>query len=216
MRGADEGSDVAGRVTQRCRQRHAEPQEVRTGQGQDGFAVRSGRKAIEQIEIIAAELSAEVFGCRYAEVRVGSGALANLYAFMATCEPGDTIIAPPAAIGGHITHHGPGAGGRYKLTTVPAPVSADGYTVDVAALRTLAWRVQPRLITIGASLNLFPHPVAEVRQIADEVGARVLFDAAHLCGMIAGRAWPHPLQQGAHMCPSSLVSPVGVRPQPTI
>lgn len=177
--------------------------------GYPGEKYEMGLEAIEQIEIIAAELSAEVFGSRYAEVRVGSGALANLYAFMATCEPGDTIIAPPAAIGGHITHHGPGAAGRYKLTTVPAPASADGYTIDVAALQTLARRVRPRLITIGASLNLFPHPVAEVRQIADEVGARVLFDAAHLCGMIAGRAWPQPLQQGAHMMTMSTYKSLG-------
>src|SRR5262245_56444955 len=158
-----------------------------------------GLEAIEQIEVIAAELSAEVFGSRYAEVRVGSGALANLYAFMATCRPGDTIIAPPSSIGGHITHHRPGAAGRYGLTCVPAPVDADGYTIDVDALRTIARQVRPALITVGGSLNLFPHPTATIRDIADEVGARVLFDAAHLCGLIAGRAWPQPLAEGAHL-----------------
>ena len=57
------------------------------------------------------------------------------------------------------------------------------------ALRTLAREVKPKLITVGGSLNLFPHPVAEIRAIADEVGAKLLFDAAHLSGMIAGRAW---------------------------
>ena len=81
-----------------------------------------------------------MFGAKYAEVRVASGALANLYVFMATCKPGDTIIAPPADIGGHVTHHGAGAAGLYGLKTVPAPVLADGYTVDVAALDRLAWR----------------------------------------------------------------------------
>ena len=83
---------------------------------------------------------AEVFGARYAEVRVGSGALANLYAFMATCRPGDTIIAPPADH--RRPRHPPraGAAGLYGLTTVDAPVDADGYTVDVDALRTLAQR----------------------------------------------------------------------------
>ena len=80
-----------------------------------------GLEAIEQIEIITAELAAEVFGARYAEVRVGSGALANLYAFMATCRPGDSIIAPPASIGGHVTHHAGGAAGLYGLTTVARP-----------------------------------------------------------------------------------------------
>ncbi len=106
--------------------------------GYPGEKYETGLEAIEQIEIIAAELAAEVFDAPYAEVRVGSGALANLYAFMATCLPGDTIIAPPAEIGGHVTHHGAGAAGLYGLTTVPAPVRADAYTVDVDALRNLA------------------------------------------------------------------------------
>ncbi len=177
--------------------------------GYPGEKYEMGLEAIEQIEVAAAELAAEVFGASFAEVRVGSGALANLYAFMATCKPGDTIIAPPASIGGHITHHGPGAAGLYGLTTVPAPVAADGYTVDVDALRELAHQVRPRLITIGASLNLFPHPVAEIRAVADEVGATLLFDAAHLCGMIAGKAWPDPLAQGADLMTMSTYKSLG-------
>src|SRR3546814_9672799 len=67
-----------------------------------------------------------------------------------------SIIAPPAAIGGHVTHHAAGCAGLYGLTTHPAPVDADGYTVDLAALRKLAKEVRPKLITTGGSLNLFP------------------------------------------------------------
>jgi glycine hydroxymethyltransferase len=177
--------------------------------GYPGDKYETGLEAIEQIEIVAAELAAEVFGARHAEVRVGSGALANLYAFMATCRPGDTIIAPPPSIGGHVTHHGPGAAGLYGLTTVPAPVEADGYTVDVGALRALAEETRPALITIGGSLNLFHHPIAAVREIADSVGARVLFDAAHLCGMIAGQVWPQPLAEGAHLITMSTYKSLG-------
>ncbi|WP_051712714.1 serine hydroxymethyltransferase [Spirillospora albida] len=177
--------------------------------GYPGDKYETGLEAVERIEIIAAELAAEVFRARYAEVRVGSGALANLYAFMATCRPGDTIIAPPAAIGGHVTHHAAGAAGLYGLTTVPAPVAADGYTVDVAALRALAAEVRPSLITVGGSLNLFPHPVAAIREVADAVGARVLFDAAHLCGVIAGGAWPDPLAEGAHLMTMSTYKSLG-------
>jgi glycine hydroxymethyltransferase len=177
--------------------------------GYPGDKYEMGLEAIEQIEIIAAELTAEVFGARYAEVRVPSGAIANLYAFMATCRPGDTIIAPPASIGGHVTHHGAGAAGRYGLTIVPAPVDPTGYTVDVDGLRGLAQRVRPKLITVGASLNLFPHPVGKIRAIADEVGARVLFDAAHLSGLIAGRAWPQPLAEGAHLMSLSTYKSLG-------
>ncbi|HED13433.1 MAG TPA: serine hydroxymethyltransferase, partial [Gammaproteobacteria bacterium] len=77
------------------------------------------------------------------------------------------------------------------------------------ALEDLVKRVQPRLITIGGSLNLFPHPVREIRQIADTVGAKVLFDAAHQCGMIAGRQWPNPLQEGAHLMTMSTYKSLG-------
>jgi glycine hydroxymethyltransferase len=172
---------------------------TRPSLGYPGEKYEMGLEAIEEIEVIAARLAAEVFAARYVELRVGSGALANLYAFMAVCSPGDTIIVPPAAIGGHITHHPPGAAGLYGLHVVPAPVAREGYTVDVDALAALAARVRPRLITIGGSLNLHPHPVAEIRAVADEAGAKVLFDAAHLSGLIAGGAWPNPLQEGAHL-----------------
>lgn len=180
--------------------------------GHPGEKYEMGLEAVEEIEVLAADLACQVFRARHAEVRVGSGALANLYAFMASCEPGDTIIAPPAAIGGHVTHHGPGAAGLYRLRTLEAPVLADGYTVDVVALRALAQEARPRLITIGGSLNLMPHPVAAIREIADEVEAYLLFDAAHLCGMVAGGAWPDPLAQGAHLMTMSTYKSLGGPP----
>ncbi len=106
--------------------------------GYPGDKYEMGLEAIEKIEVIAAELAAEIFNARYAEIRVGSGALANLYAFMATCAPGDRIIVPPPAIGGHVTHQQPGAAGLYGLEIHMAPVDADGYTVDVEKLRDMA------------------------------------------------------------------------------
>ena len=154
--------------------------------GHPGAKYEMGLEAIEQIEVIAADLACRVFGARFAEIRVGSGALANLYAFMATCQPGDSIIVPPASIGGHITHRPAGAAGLYGLEVHECPVDAGRFTVALDALADLAERVRPALITIGTSLNLMPHPVSEIRSIADNVGAAVLFDAAHACGMFAG------------------------------
>jgi len=182
---------------------------ARPSLGYPGDKYETGLEAIEEIEVIAAALAAEVFGATHAEIRVPSGAIANLYAFMATCRPGDTILAPPAAIGGHVTHHAPGCAGLYGLRIVEAPVAGEGYTVDVDALRTLARRERPRLITLGASLNLAEHPVSEVRAIADEVGAHVLFDAAHQCGIIAGAAWKNPLAEGAHLMTMSTYKSLG-------
>ncbi len=185
---------------------------TRPSLGYPGDKYEMGLEAIERIEVIAAELAAEVFGARFAEIRVPSGALANLYMFMATTEPGDTIIVPPADIGGHVTHHREGAAGLYRLNCVAAPVDASGYTVDVEALRAQARALRPKLITIGGSLNLFPHPIGAIREIADEVGAKVLFDAAHLCGMIAGKQWQQPLEEGAHAMTMSTYKSLGGPP----
>ncbi len=180
--------------------------------GYPGAKYEMGLEAIERIEAIAAELAAEVFGARHVEFRLASGAMANLYAFMATCKPGDSIIAPPDTIGGHVTHHRAGAAGFYGLDIHPAPIDPDGYTVDVGALAELARQVRPKLITIGGSLNLWQHPLREIRAIADEVGAYVLFDAAHLCGVIAGGEWQQPLREGAHLMSCSTYKSLGGPP----
>lgn len=177
--------------------------------GYPGDKYEMGLEAVEQIEAITAELCAEIFQAKYAEIRVASGAMANLYAFMATCKAGDTIIVPPASIGGHVTHQMAGAAGLYGLDIHEAPVDAASFTVDLEGLRKLARSLKPKLITIGGSLNLFAHPVKEVRAIADEVGALVMFDAAHLCGMIAGRAWANPLLEGAHLMTMSTYKSLG-------
>lgn len=180
--------------------------------GYPGDKYEMGLEAIERIEVVAAELAAEIFNARYVELRVASGAMANLYVFMATARPGESIIAPSPSIGGHITHHAPGAAGCYGIVTHPAPIEPSNYTVDIEELRKQARSIRPKLITIGGSLNLFPHPVREIRSIADEVGAWVLFDAAHMSGMIAGRAWQQPLEEGAHVMTMSTYKSLGGPP----
>ncbi|MFN6951705.1 MAG: serine hydroxymethyltransferase [Albidovulum sp.] len=177
--------------------------------GHPGNKYETGLEAIEEIEVIAAELAAEIFRASHAEIRVFSGAMANLYAFMALARPGDAIIAPPPAVGGHVTHHKAGCAGLYGLVTHFAPVDGDGYSVDVDGLHELALKVRPKIITLGGSLNLWPHPVRAVRAIADEVGAAVMFDAAHQCGIIAGGAWADPLAEGAHLMTMSTYKSLG-------
>lgn len=185
---------------------------VRPSLGHPGEKYEMGLEAIEEIEVIAAELACRVFDADYAEVRVPSGAMANLFAFMATCRPGDPIIVPPATIGGHVTHNTAGCAGLYGLEVHEAPIDPDRFTVDVDGVARLAAQINPRLITIGTSLNLLPHPVAELRSVADSVGAALLFDAAHACGMFAGRAWPNPLSQGAHLMTMSTYKSLGGPP----
>ncbi|RDU97213.1 serine hydroxymethyltransferase [Trinickia dinghuensis] len=167
--------------------------------GYPGDKYEMGLEGVEKIEVLAAELVAQVFDARYAEIRVASGALANLYAYMAAAKPGDTVFVPSATVGGHFSHHANGAAGMYGVKPYLMAFDGHGYTVDLDALREDALRLRPKVITLGQSLNLFAHPIREVRAIADEIGAIVLYDAAHLCGLIAGRAWQQPLEEGAHL-----------------
>jgi glycine hydroxymethyltransferase len=181
--------------------------------GYPGDKYEMGLEGVEKIEVLAAELVAQVFGAKYAEIRVPSGQIANLYAYMLAAKPGDTVFVPSATVGGHFSHHANGAAGMYGVQSYIMAFDAERYTVDLEALRRDARRLKPKMITIGNSLNLFPHPVREVREIADEVGALVLFDAAHLCGVIAGHAWQQPLEEGAHLMTmstyKSLAGPAG-------
>ncbi len=185
---------------------------TRPSLGYPGAKYEMGLEAIEQIEVIAAEMAATVFSAQYAEVRVPSGALANLYSFMACAQSGDSILVPPATIAGHVTHHEAGAAGLFGLTIHEAPIDPNRYTIDTDRLATQAAEVRPAMITTGCSLNLTHHDVATIREIADSVGAIVLFDAAHLSGPIAGGAWPNPLDHGAHVMTMSTYKSLGGPP----
>ncbi len=182
---------------------------TRASLGHPGDKYEMGLEAIEEIEVLAAGAARKLFRADFVELRVGSGALANLYAFMATCQPGDAILVPPAGIGGHVTHRPAGAAGLYGLDIHEYPVDPETFTADLDGLAALAERVRPKLITVGTSLNLLPHPITEIRSIADRVGADVLFDAAHACGMIAGDIWPNPLEQGADLLTMSTYKSLG-------
>lgn len=177
--------------------------------GYPGEKYEMGLEGVEKIEVLAAELAAEVFDARYAEIRVASGQLANFYAYLATTQPGDKIFVPGPEIGGHASHQTFGVAGLYHLAIHIMPHDAAHYTVDLDALRKQALQERPKVIVLGGSLNLFTHPVREVRAIADEIGAVVLFDAAHISGLIAGHAWQNPLQEGAHLIAMSTYKSLG-------
>ncbi len=180
--------------------------------GYPGDKYEMGMEYAAEIEVIAETLVKRLFNAPYAEIRVGSGALANLYCFMATAKPGDRIMAFTGDMGGHVTHHEAGAAGLYGLDIHPVPHDGARMTIDLDALRRAAKRLQPKLITVAGSLCLYPYPVREVRAIADEVGAYVLYDAAHMAGMIAGKRFQQPLAEGAHLMTMSTYKAFGGPP----
>ncbi|MBM3573456.1 MAG: aminotransferase class I/II-fold pyridoxal phosphate-dependent enzyme, partial [Alphaproteobacteria bacterium] len=180
--------------------------------GYPGDKYEMGMEHAEQIEVIAAGLVRRLFGAPHAEIRVGSGALANLYAFMAVCQPGDAIMAFPPEMAGHVTHHRAGVAGLYGVETHPVPYDGTRMAVDLDRLRQDARRLRPRMITVAGSLCLFAYPVKEIRAIADEIGAVVLYDAAHMGGIIAGGRFQAPLAEGAHIMTMSTYKAYGGPP----
>lgn len=177
--------------------------------GWPGDKYETGMGHAEQIEIMAQALVCDVFRCRFCEFRVGSGSLANLYAFMATCRPGDRIMAFPESGAGHVTHHAEGAAGLFGLEIHSVPIDAAAFTVDLDRLRAEALRIRPRLVVVAGSLNLVPHPVREVRAIADAIDAKVMYDAAHMSGLLAGGCFQDPLAEGADLVTMSTYKSLG-------
>ena len=164
--------------------------------GYAGDKYETGLADAERIEVVAAELARALFHAAFAEIRVLSGSLANLYAFMALARPGDAVMVVPESAAGHATHHAHGAAGLYGLAIHDIPFDPAGMNVDLDGMARRAKDIRPAVVLVGASLVLFPYDLAAVRRIADDVGARVMFDAAHVAGLIAGGAFPSPLDHG--------------------
>ncbi len=180
--------------------------------GQPGNKYEMGLEHAEALEVLLLALARRVFHCSYVEFRVFSGSMANLYAYMALAQPGDTILALPEYAAGHATHRPYGAAGLYGLRIVDIPWIDEQMSVDLEKLAVVVSREQPRIIMVGGSLMLSPFPLPQIRAIADTVGAQVVYDAAHVSGLIAGDAFQSPLQEGAHLMTLSTYKSLGGPP----
>ncbi len=177
--------------------------------GAPGDTYNRGMDNASRIEILCDELIGALFGATFVETRVPSGSIANMYVYLATCKPGDSILAFSDDAAGHVTHHLAGAAGYCGLDIHDMPFDTHRMDVDVAALEEAAARIKPKLIIVAGSMCLFPYSVAEVRRVADSVGAYVMYDAAHMGGMIAGGRFQQPLAEGAHVMTGSTYKSFG-------
>jgi glycine hydroxymethyltransferase len=184
--------------------------------GLPGDKYETGLGSAEEIEVLTSELARRVFRCGFVETRLLSGAMANLAVYMATARPGDIVFSLPSSAGGHATHQPFAAPGLYGLDVRPIPLLADEATatwrIDLDALEAAVRATQPRLLILGGSLALTPYPISEVASIAHGVGARLLFDAAHLSLLIAGEVFQQPLLEGADVITSSTYKALGGPP----
>jgi len=147
---------------------------------------------VDDIETIAIERAKKLFNCEYANVQPHSGAQANMAVTMAICEHGDTILGMSLDAGGHLTHGSPANFSGQFYNIVPYGVDDNGY-IDYDAVRELALKEKPKMIIAGASAYPRVIDFKKFREIADEVGAVLWVDMAHIAGLVAAGLHPSPI-----------------------
>ncbi len=162
-------------------------------EGYPGKRYYGGCYAVDVTEEIAQKRACQLFGCNYANVQPHSGANANLAAFFALVQPGDTVLGMNLAHGGHLSHGSPvNISGKY-FNIVSYGVSDELETIDYDALLETARACRPKLIVCGASAYPRTIDFARFREAADAVGAYLMVDMAHIAGLVAAGVHPSPL-----------------------
>ena len=162
-------------------------------EGYPGKRYYGGCYAVDVAEEIARKRLCQLFDCKFANVQPHSGANANLAAFFALVQPGDTILSMNLDHGGHLSHGSPvNISGKY-FNIVPYGVDSETETIDYAKLLETAKACQPKLIIAGASAYPRTIDFAKFREVADAVGAYLMVDMAHIAGLIAGGVHPSPV-----------------------
>ena len=170
-----------------------------------------GTRFIDEIERAAKREIMDLFRCRQADVRPISGNAANTALALALLRGGDTVVANSTDAGGHISHNLVGVFGRRIQVRGQAltsgrensiglhflPLTADRYHIEAKKAAELIERVKPQLLVLGKSLFLFPEPLAELAPVCQSLKIPILFDGAHVLGLIAGGEFQDPLREGA-------------------
>ncbi len=152
-----------------------------------------GCQCVDIVEEIARERAKKLFGAEHANVQPHSGANANLAVFFALLQPGDTVMGMNLQQGGHLSHGSPvNISGKY-FNVVPYGVSDETETIDYDDMRRIALECKPKMIVVGASAYSRVIDFPRCREIADEVGAYLMVDMAHIAGLIAAGEHPSPV-----------------------
>ena len=175
----------------------------RYAEGTPGNRYYQGCKYFDEVESKAIELAKKLFNCKYADVRPTSGTVANMAVFKAFAEPGDAVTVLDTADGAHISFGKWGAAGLRGLQLHFYPFDEEIMNIDVDGAIKVIREVKPKLALFGQSVFLFPTPLKELAEVAHEVGAKVIYDAAHVLGLIAGGKFQQPLKEGADVMTGS-------------
>ena len=165
-----------------------------------------GQRFMSLIEDYAADLMKSLFKCTWADVRLVSGTHANLATFkgLSLAAKNRKMVVTPLSCGAHISHDYTGLSGAVLgLENVNHVYSVEEFNIDADKSAHVIRAAKPGIITFGGSLFLFPHPIKELREVAEEVGAYVAYDASHVLGLIAGGVFQDPFKEGADFITSS-------------
>ncbi len=165
-----------------------------------------GQKYMTKIENIAADLMKDLFGCNWTDVRLVSGTHANLATFkgLSMATKNNRMVVSPLSAGAHITHDYSGLAGRVLgLETINHAYDIDELNIDAEKSATIIDSTRPGIVTFGGSLFQFPHPIKELAKVAKETGAYVVYDAAHVLGLIAGGEFQDPFREGVDFISAS-------------
>ena len=169
-------------------------------EGYPGRRYYGGCQIVDQAEEIGRSRAKELFGADHANLQPHSGASANLAAYAAICQPGDTVLAMSLPHGGHLTHGSKVSFSGKWFNTVSYGVREDSELIDYDEVRDLAREHRPKMIICGATAYPRLIDFAAFRSIADEVGAKLMVDAAHFIGLVAGKAIPSPVPYADVVC----------------
>lgn len=162
-------------------------------EGYPGKRYYGGCHCVDEVEEIARERAKKLFGADHANVQPHSGASANLAVFFALTNPGDTIMGMNLSQGGHLSHGSPvNISGKY-WNIVPYGVDDETEVIDYDKMREIALECKPKMIVVGASAYSRIIDFARCREIADEVGAYLMVDMAHIAGLVAAGVHPSPV-----------------------
>lgn len=162
-------------------------------EGYPGRRYYGGCEFVDVVENLAIDRAKELFGAAYANVQPHSGSQANTAAYLALIEPGDTVMGMDLSAGGHLTHGSPVnfSGKTYHFVSYGVDPATE--VIDYNVVRILARKHQPKLIVAGASAYSRTIDFAKFREIADEVGAKLMVDMAHIAGLVAAGLHPNPV-----------------------
>ena len=175
----------------------------RYAEGHPGERYYQGTDKIDEIEVELKKELKQLFHCQHTEVRPISGTVANEAVFSRYINYGDIVISNSTPGGGHISHQKTGSVGKYTRNVLSFPRAADGYHIDVGKTKSLIRQTRPSTIVFGKSLFLFPEPIRELHDVCGRYNVHIVYDGAHVLGLIAGGQFQQPLEEGAELITAS-------------